>query len=199
MSEKVNDQNCNHKCEGCTVADCGSRVSMCRTSGAVKIEYCGEHSFENGGCLYCGAQPLPGSGTPEDPYVIDSVFRLKDFRNLVNGGKFGACAVLTADINLKDEEWTAIVPYSGGGYYGVFDGAGYTVSGLNAVGDVYSGLLGAVDENGVVKDLSVIGRVSGGEYLDAGGVAGVNYGTVINCSFSGSVSASAFLLLAELA
>lgn len=28
MSEKVNDQNCNHKCEGCTVEDCGSRTAQ---------------------------------------------------------------------------------------------------------------------------------------------------------------------------
>ena len=67
-------------------------------------------------------------------------------------------------------------------FNGTFDGNGKTVSGLTVVspsGD-YQGLFGYIGGSGVVKNLSVVGNVTGRNYI--GGVVGYNFeGTVQNC------------------
>ena len=60
-------------------------------------------------------------------------------------------------------------------FNGSFDGAGYTISGLNVTqtannGTDYMGLFGYVYSAGVIKNLTVSGTVTGGSYI--GGVVG---------------------------
>ncbi len=142
---------------------------------------------------------LNGEGTAENPYKIGTAAELKEFRDLVNGGAYGACAVLTADIDLGNEAWTPIGSNSKK-YIGTFDGQSYTISGLkvdiSSSENVYAGLFGYVgnwQSGGTVKCVYVNGSVSAvsttsGAY--AGGVVGLNYtGTICNCTFTGAVSA----------
>ena len=131
-----------------------------------------------------------GSGTETDPYQIGTAEGLKWFRDKVNRAKTPdetkICAVLTADIDLKNEEWTPIgidyTIYSGKPpYAGTFDGKGHTIKNLSIDSSAqYVGLFGYVD-GGTIRNLTVSGSVKGTEHT--GGIAGAAYcGTFENCA-----------------
>ena len=146
--------------------------------------------------MFCGFAPRAWALTPneEGVYELRTPQELKDFRDLVNGGKVGANAKLTADIDLGDEPWTPIG--TGPSYKGTFDGGGFTVSGVSGVkvninNGVYAGFFGFI--NGNVKNLNVSGEISAessGEIYIGGIVGSAQYGAnITNCSFFGSVNA----------
>ena len=109
--------------------------------------------------------PMTGSGTESDPYQISTADQLKRFRDIVNGTggqtpNRGACAVLTANIDLNNEPWTPIGPDTDSAYTGAFDGQGYTVRNLSITGDFKrAGLFGCV-KDGSIRKLTVAGSVS---------------------------------------
>ncbi|MBQ7975443.1 MAG: right-handed parallel beta-helix repeat-containing protein [Clostridia bacterium] len=90
---------------------------------------------------------LSGSGTEEDPYLINTLAELKWFRDSVNtytsdgSNQYkGKYVKLTADIDLDGENWTPIGTNSVGdhmAFLGTFDGANHTIKNLyvNADGD----------------------------------------------------------------
>ena len=138
---------------------------------------------------------MDGLGTAAYPYQISTAAQLKLFRDIVNDSNGqtqnrGACAVLTADIDLKNEPWTPIGKYTDDGfdntpYTGTFDGQGHTIKGLYVnLSDVAVGLFGCL-EDAVVRNLTVDGYVQGRHIV--GGIAGKAraYGTdpstVENC------------------
>lgn len=134
---------------------------------------------------------VTGSGTETDPYQISTAEGLKWFRDKVNSGEYGLCAVLTADITLDSSEaWTPIVPDNTHYYTGTFDGKGHTISGLNVTGEfVYAGLFGTV-KDGTIKSLTVAGKVSpSNSQCIVGGIVGYASKAVIkNCSNHCSVT-----------
>ena len=112
--------------------------------------------------------PMTGSGTKDDPYQISTAAQLKRFRNIVNGtgGQTpnpGACAELTADIDLENEAWKPIGYASNydetKAYSGTFDGKGYTIKNLNVSGSGNIGLFGYVS-GGTIRNLTVAGSVT---------------------------------------
>ena len=112
--------------------------------------------------------PITGSGTKDDPYQISTAAQLKRFRNIVNGtgGQTpnpGACAELTADIDLENEAWKPIGYASNydetKAYSGTFDGKGYTIKNLNVSGSSNIGLFGYVS-GGTIRNLTVAGSVT---------------------------------------
>ena len=133
-----------------------------------------------------------GSGTEDDPYQIGTAIGLEWFRDKVNSGEYGLCAVLTVDITLDSSEaWTPIVPDNTHYYTGTFDGKGHTISGLNVTGEfVYAGLFGTV-KGGTIKSLTVAGKVSpSNSQCIVGGIVGYASNAVIkncsnHCSFTG--------------
>ena len=96
----------------------------------------------------------------------------------------GKTVILQRDISLGGVEFRPAANFGG-----TFEGGGHTVSGLNVSGSVSpAGLFGTVADTGVVRDLNVEGSVAPGGSGDiAGGVAGVNRGTISGCSFAGTV------------
>ena len=125
-----------------------------------------------------------GDGTPGNPYIITTAAGLDAVRD-----DLAAHYKLGNDINLEDEPWTPIgTPGTGNQFTGIFDGAGYTISGLYINLPITSnvGLFGYVGTGGTVKNLSVNGSVSGHTFV--GGVVGYNGGTVENCYNIGDVS-----------
>ena len=134
---------------------------------------------------------VTGSGTETDPYQISTAEGLKWFRDKVNSGEYGLCAVLTADITLDSSEaWTPIVPDNTHYYTGTFDGKGHTIFGLNVTGEfVYAGLFGTV-KDGTIKSLTVAGKVSpSNSQCIVGGIVGYASNAVIkNCSNHCSVT-----------
>ena len=93
--------------------------------------------------------------------------------------------ILDADLELGDSPIHPIPTFGG-----VFEGGGHSISGLRLATDGSNqGLFRYIQESGEVKNLHVSGSIApenGSSQL--GGLAGVNRGTVLNCSFSGSVS-----------
>jgi len=107
-------------------------------------------------------------------YEISSAEGLAGLAELVNAGTqlfVGKTIKLTADINLNNKEWVPIGTSETGKYFGgVFDGQGYTVSGLSINStDDYQGLFGYTEEAKVVG-LGVKGSVKGGS--NVGGILG---------------------------
>lgn len=97
----------------------------------------------------------------------------------------GKTVTLAADINLSGTGFEP-VPIFGG----TFDGAGHTINGLriDSMGS-HKGLFRYLEKSAVVSDLNVIGTVSPtGSRSEIGGIAGVNLGTIRNCTFGGTVS-----------
>ena len=138
---------------------------------------------------------ITGNGTETDPYQIGTTEGLKWFRDKVNDAKTEEetkiCAVLTADIDLKNEAWTPIGPSESSAYTGTFDGQGHTVRNLSITGDFKcAGLFGVVSHNGTIKNLTVAGKVSSSSsQCKAGGIVGYASNAVIkNCSNHCSVS-----------
>ena len=133
--------------------------------------------------------PMTGSGTENDPYQISTADQLKRFRDIVNGTggqtpNRGACAVLTANIDLNNEPWTPIGPDTDSAYTGAFDGQGYTVRNLSITGDFKrAGLFGCV-KDGSIRKLTVAGSVSCTvDYGWCGGIAGcAERETIENCA-----------------
>ncbi len=134
--------------------------------------------------------------TGEDGYYeIYSAAQLYAFASAVNSGNTTISAKLVDNIDLSTVcgeagSWTPIGKDENHQFKGTFDGNGNTISNLTVNGNGYIGLFGFVDSGGVVKNLAVIGNVSGiGSYsVVISGMVGYNNGTVTNCSFSGTVS-----------
>ncbi len=97
----------------------------------------------------------------------------------------GKMVILEADISLENTDFEPIPTFSG-----TLDGAGHTIRGLNVGGSVApAGLISILQDGGTVKDLNVEGSVAPeGEKHSLGGIVGENYGTISDCTFTGSVS-----------
>ena len=128
---------------------------------------------------------LQGSGSSANPYLIGSYEDLVEFAGKVNDRHDeSAWAVVTNDITASGTNWVAI---GTGSYYGTFDGGGHTISGLaNSGTPTCAGLFGTVDLGGVVRNVRLEGVTFHAKWY-AGGIAGMNFGTVSNCCVSGSV------------
>ena len=104
---------------------------------------------------------------------------------------------LTADIDLTGKDWTPIGTNFYNSYTGTFDGGGHTITGLTfTTNDEYAGLFGWLNRAGTVKNVVMEGvqitsnQIYGGSI---GGVVGYSWGTIENCSVSGSVSGTVYV------
>ena len=125
-------------------------------------------------------------------YTVTSADGLMNIAKLVNGGKSDINITLTADIDLTGKDWTPIGTDYDNSYKGTFDGGGHTITGLTfTTNDEYAGLFGWLNRAGTVKNVVMEGvqitsnQIYGGSI---GGVVGYSWGTIENCSVSGSVS-----------
>ena len=140
---------------------------------------------------------LSGSGTEADPYLIASADDLKAFRDKVNAGERTACAKLTADINLNNEEWTPIGGNSGYAteyYSGDFDGNGKTISNFSITKATYNfaGFFSYVKDSATIHDLKISKATISSSKNNVGGIVGtIIDGTIQNCSFDGAVTGTA--------
>lgn len=153
---------------------------------------------ESGSSIFAG-----GSGTENDPYRIETLKQLEDFRDDVNSGEGynDTYVILTADIDLSENynpanknSWTPIGDYNATPsqrFYGIFDGDGHQITGVYINTDQqYAGLFGYINQGGI-RNLTVSGNVKSTHVeCVAGGIAAYAIGDplVVNCSFSGSVT-----------
>ena len=127
-------------------------------------------------------------------YEIGSLDQLKFFRDAVNDENTfaGQTVLLTASIDLNNEEWTPIGK-SGKTFQGTFDGQGNTVSNLyiNTPTQDDVGFFGFTSV-GEIKNLTIENaNVTG--YLDVGAVAGTPYTSkYTNITLKGEVKVQGF-------
>lgn len=102
----------------------------------------------------------------------------------------GVTVVLDNNINLSGSGFTPIPTFAG-----TFEGNGYTISGLSiTANEPVQGLFRYIQEGAAVKDLTVKGYISESEGKDTfGGIAGVNNGSILNCTFEGSLDGDSIL------
>ena len=125
-------------------------------------------------------------------YTVTSADGLMNIAKLVNGGKSDINITLDTDIDLTGKDWTPIGTDYDNSYTGTFDGGGHTITGLTiTTKDQFVGLFGYLNRAGTVKNVVMEGvqitsnQIYGGSI---GGVVGYSWGTIENCSVSGSVS-----------
>ena len=130
-------------------------------------------------------------------YTVYNADGLLNVAELVNGGKTDINITLTADIDLTGKDWTPIGTDYDNSYKGTFDGGGHTITGLTfTTNDEFAGLFGWLNRAGTVKNVVMEGvqitsnQIYGGSI---GGVVGSGWGTIENCSVSGSVSGTVYV------
>ena len=129
-------------------------------------------------------------------YTVTTADGLKNVAKLVNEeGKTDINITLDTDLTLTGE-WTPIGTESQP-YTGTFNGKDKTITGLtvNQEGTNYVGLIGYLGSGGKVQNVVLEGVqiTSDNSSGYAGGVAGDSWGTIENCSVSGSVSGTTFV------
>ena len=147
------------------------------------------------------AAALPGSGTQEDPWRIESLADFDEFA--VDPNYWSGFTRLETDVNLAGRTYTTavIAPdvdnsnwyFDGTAFTGVFDGNDYKIINLTiddgGAGNDCLGLFGCISDilYGEVKNLGIVSvSVSGNGCV--GGLVGENSGTISNCYSSGLVS-----------
>ena len=130
-------------------------------------------------------------------YTVTSADGLMNVAELVNGGKTDINITLDKNIDLTGKGWTPIGTDYDNAYTGTFDGGGHTITGLTVTtNDQYAGLFGWLNKAGTVKNVVMEGvqitsnQIYGGSI---GGVVGYSWGTIENCSVSGSVSGTVYV------
>ena len=126
-------------------------------------------------------------------YTVTSADGLINVAELVNGGKTDINITLGKNIDLTGKGWTPIGTNYEKRYKGTFDGRGHTIKGLTVTtNDQFVGLFGYLDKAGTVKNVVMEGiQITSNHVLmsgNTGGVVGYSWGTIENCSVSGSVS-----------
>ena len=128
-------------------------------------------------------------------YTVTSADGLMSVAELVNGGKTDINITLGTNIDLTGKDWMPIG--TSNLYSGTFDGGGHTITGLTfTTNDEYAGLFGWLNRAGTVKNVVMEGvqitshQIYGGSI---GGVVGSGWGTIENCSVSGSVSGTVYV------
>ena len=130
-------------------------------------------------------------------YTVYNADGLMNIAELVNGGKTDINITLDKNIDLTGKAWTPIGTDYDNSYKGTFDGGGHTITGLTfTTNDEYAGLFGWLNRAGTVKNVVMEGvqitsnQIYGGSI---GGVVGYSWGTIENCSVSGSVSGTVYV------
>ena len=130
-------------------------------------------------------------------YTVYNANGLMNIAELVNGGKSDINITIDTDIDLTGKDWTPIGTDYDNSYKGTFDGGGHTITGLTfTTNDEYAGLFGWLNRAGTVKNVVMEGvqitsnQIYGGSI---GGVVGYSWGTIENCSVSGSVTGTVYV------
>lgn len=127
------------------------------------------------------------SASREDSVEISTAEEFAEFAEgcTLDSYSVGKVFVLKNDINLSGTGIKCVPSFGG-----TFDGNGHTISGLSISENISAaGLFRYIEKSGTVKNLNVSGRLTPtGTAEKCGGIAGVNRGHIVNCSFTGAVA-----------
>ncbi len=162
-----------------------------------------------------GDEGITGSGTENDPYVIDDEWDFIEFSSNIELGKDnyeGMYVVQASNLNLANME-----DYKGLGgnhtFKGNYDGKGYiidvnidsdadrtlfgyvvgnvknvTVKGSIKCASVAGGIARSVGGTGSIENCACFADVSSEGAFNVGGIAGISLGRISNCYFAGTLS-----------
>ena len=177
--------------------NCYKYTVKVNTTG-LTLEGCTIGSWADGGGESGEAEDLGYNyDSNTNTYTVYNADGLMNVAELVNGGKTDINITLDKDIDLTGKGWTPIGTDYDNSYTGTFDGGGHTITGLTFTrNDEYAGLFGWLNKAGTVKNVVMEGvqitsnQIYGGSI---GGVVGYGWGTIENCSVSGSVSGTVYV------
>lgn len=160
-------------------------LSAVLTTGVLPMEYVEYvHAAE-------ASEPQPQ--TPEAEEIVYETIEIHTAEDLfaladncyVDSWSKNKSVVLKTDIDLGNISNFQSIPV----FSGIFDGEGHTISGFNHTGAGYvTGFFRYIESSGLVKNLTIKGIIEGDEEEECiGGLCGVNYGTIRNCTFRGTV------------
>ena len=166
-------------------------------ASGLTLEGCTIGDWADGGGESGEAEDLGYSIQNDGSYMVYNADGLMNIAELVNGGKSDINITIDTDIDLTGKDWTPIGTDYDNSYKGTFDGGGHTITGLTfTTNDEYAGLFGWLNRAGTVKNVVMEGvqitsnQIYGGSI---GGVVGYSWGTIENCSVSGSVSGTVYV------
>ena len=133
---------------------------------------------------------IRGSGSEEDPYLIQSAADLAALSELSNNYYissyqyiFSSYFKVTADIKMSGT-WKPLFTSSTNIFSGVFDGNGHTISGLKTDSSTTTQAGLFAFNAGTIKNVKIAGSdIRGG---NAGAIVGTNYGFIEGCGNEGS-------------
>ena len=172
----------------CTFAD--AKTFVYKMKNAADWQAGGEYTYT---VSLAAAKDLGYTIESNGSYTVTSADGLINVAELVNGGKTDINITLDKNIDLTGKDWTPIGTSFSNKYTGTFDGGGHTIKGLTVTtNDQFVGLFGYLDKAGTVKNVVMEGiQITSNHVLmsgNTGGVVGYSWGTIENCSVSGSVS-----------
>lgn len=136
-----------------------------------------------------GANKADVSAVAAESYETVTIKTVKEFQEFARNCRYDTWSrnknvVLEADLDFSKEDFEPVRTFGG-----IFDGNGHTISGISITGDVAeTGVFGTIQNTGSVSNLKVQGVISpNGSQGKLGGVAGLNYGQVLHCSFEGRI------------
>ena len=170
------------------------KVFVYKMKNAIDWQAGGEYTYT---VSLAAAKDLGYTIESNGSYTVTSADGLMNIAELVNGGKSDINITLDTNIDLTGKDWTPIGTDYDNSYKGTFDGGGHTITGLTfTTNDEFAGLFGWLNRAGSVKNVVMEGvqitsnQIYGGSI---GGVVGYGWGTIENCSVSGSVSGTVYV------
>ena len=125
----------------------------------------------------------------EQDYAVIEISTEEDLRKLAENCVLDSWSrdkkvILQNDIVLSMASEFSIPTFAG-----IFEGSGFMISNVKLTGNGSAvGLFRYVQEGAKIRNLTVTGEVSpSGSQSQVGGIAGVNYGSIENCKFTGNV------------
>ena len=172
----------------CTFAD--AKTFVYKMKNAADWQAGGEYTYT---VSLAAAKDLGYTIESNGSYTVYNADGLLNVAELVNGGKTDINITLDKNIDLTGKGWTPIGTSFDNSYKGTFDGGGHTITGLTVTtNDQFVGLFGYLNRAGMVKNVVMEGiQITSNHVLmsgNTGGVVGYSWGTIENCSVSGSVS-----------
>ncbi len=179
------------KWPGLTVL-CAVLTLICGSIPHVELLAAGADESPSGTAAEDGSeQDDNAAGVEEDiqSVRVTDIYTAEDFVQFAEQCHMDAWSVgrkvrLCADIDLSGADVQTVPVFSG-----TFDGGGHTISGYQSTDGYVEGLFRYIEKDGVVENLHLSGNIESAEDEECiGGICGVNYGTIQDCSFEGSMS-----------
>jgi hypothetical protein len=126
----------------------------------------------------CFAQFAGGSGTVNDPYLVETTQHLNNVRNYLD-----AHFIQIADIDISSEDWLPIGVDYNNYFSGSYDGDNYVIEGLRIRRESqdYNGLFGYA-EDATLKNIKLDNAIVAGKDYVGALVGSISEGNIVNCS-----------------